>query len=200
MRSQNSETKTTFFLSISLEFGLQLMNSNCSHVWRNCRLIPHCLFVVLHGDVHSVHPVRHAVVCLGSLLLEGSAEDPVLDSRGHIPGDGGEGCLLRRIRKHQYCWLCLWVSTLHLSKKCLITCFMWDSNCYVSACVAFSSRPADLCRAGLCPQENFGSIARHHRQPWLWHRKVCQQFCCLSNENYCAIKIRRWTLFHVSFP
>lgn len=57
-------------------------------------LIPHCLFVVLHGDVHSVHPVRPALVHLGSMLLEGSTEDTVLDSRCHIPGDGGDGCFL----------------------------------------------------------------------------------------------------------
>lgn len=56
-----------------------------------------CLFAVLHDDVRSVHPVRSAVVYVGSLLLERSAEDPVLDRRGHFPGDGGEGGLLRRI-------------------------------------------------------------------------------------------------------
>lgn len=57
-------------------------------------LTPHCLFVVLHGDVHSVHLLRPAVVYLGSVLLEGSAEDPVLDSGGHIPRHGGKSCLL----------------------------------------------------------------------------------------------------------
>lgn len=57
-------------------------------------LIPLCLCAVLHGDVHRVHPVRSALVHLGSVLLEGSPEDPVLDSWGHIPGHGGDGCLL----------------------------------------------------------------------------------------------------------
>lgn len=54
-------------------------------------------FVVLHGHVCGVHPLRPAVVPLGGLLLEGSAEDPVLDSRGHLPGDGGDGGVLCRI-------------------------------------------------------------------------------------------------------
>lgn len=53
------------------------------------------MFAVLHGDVHSVHLVRATVVYLGSVLLEGPAEDPVLDSRSHFPRHGGEGCLLR---------------------------------------------------------------------------------------------------------
>lgn len=52
------------------------------------------LFLVLHGDVHTVHPVCLAVVSLGSLLLEGPAQDPVLDSRGHIPRNGREGSIL----------------------------------------------------------------------------------------------------------
>lgn len=55
------------------------------------------LFTVLYGDVHSVHPVRPALVYLVCVLLEGSAEDPVLDSRGDFPGDGGDGRLLCRI-------------------------------------------------------------------------------------------------------
>lgn len=57
-----------------------------------------------------------------------------------------------------------------------LTFFMWDSEMsgYFPAPVAFSSGPVDLCRAGLCTQEDSGSIARHHRQPWLWHCKVCQ--------------------------
>lgn len=59
------------------------------------RLIPDCLFAVLHDDVHSVHPVRSAVVYLGSVLLEGPAADTVLDRWGHFPRDGGEGCILR---------------------------------------------------------------------------------------------------------
>lgn len=46
------------------------------------------VFSVLYGDVHHVHLVWTAVVRLGCVLLERSAEDPVLDSRGHIPGDG----------------------------------------------------------------------------------------------------------------
>lgn len=74
------------------------------------------LFIVLYGDVRRVHPVRPTLVYLVSVLLEGSAEDPVLDSRGDFPGDGGDGCLLCWIRKHQCCWLCLWVSdSEHLS-------------------------------------------------------------------------------------
>lgn len=76
-------------------------------------LIPHCVFVVLHDHVRGVHLVRPAVVYLGGLLLEGSSEDPVLDCRGHIPGDGGEGCLLRRIWKHQHFRRCVWDSTRH---------------------------------------------------------------------------------------
>lgn len=56
-----------------------------------------CLFVVLHGDVHSVHPVRPALVYLVCVLLEGSAADPVLDSGGDFPGDGGDGRLLCRV-------------------------------------------------------------------------------------------------------
>lgn len=81
--------------------GIQSFNVHCqthcrpTALIRDYRVTPHCVFVVLHGDVHSVHPVRLAVVYLGSVLLEGSAEDPVLDSRSHFPRDGGEGCLLR---------------------------------------------------------------------------------------------------------
>lgn len=41
------------------------------------------------------------------------------------------------------------------------------------AAVAFSSGPAHLCGAGLRPKEDFGSIAGHNRQPWLWHCQVC---------------------------
>lgn len=67
-----------------------------------------CLFAVLHGDVHRVHPVWPALVYLVCLLLEGSAADPVLDSRGDFPGHGGDGRLLRRIWKHQCRWLSLW--------------------------------------------------------------------------------------------
>ena len=53
--------------------------------------------VVLLGDVRAVHPLCHAVVHVGGLLLEGSSEDTVLDRGGHLPGHGGEGGLLRRI-------------------------------------------------------------------------------------------------------
>lgn len=47
--------------------------------------------------MRSVHPVRPALVYLVFVLLEGSAEDPVLDSRGDFPGDGGDGRLLCRV-------------------------------------------------------------------------------------------------------
>lgn len=52
------------------------------------------MFTVLYGDVRGVHPLRPAVVSLGCVLLEGSAEDPVLDSGGDFPGHGGDGRLL----------------------------------------------------------------------------------------------------------
>lgn len=58
----------------------------------------------------------------------------------------------------------------------IVRCFVFECIFYiVTVTVAFSSRLVDLCRAGLCHQEDFGSIARHHRQPGLWHCEVCQR-------------------------
>lgn len=51
--------------------------------------------------------------------------------------------------------------------------YLGDSMIFFPS-VAFSSRLVDLCRASLCPEKDFGSIACHNRQPWLWHCKVCQ--------------------------
>lgn len=46
--------------------------------------------------------------------------------------------------------------------------------CFFPPPPAFSSRVVDLCWVGLCSQEDFGTIACHHCQPWLRHCEVCQ--------------------------
>lgn len=146
------------------------MKTKCFHMCRVYSLIPCCVFVVLHGDVRGVHPVRPAVVYLGSVLLERSAEDPVLDSWGHFPRDGGEGRLLCWIWKHQHLRLCLWVS-VGLLQNNIFTFYVWESKLvmFQTYFVYFSSGTFGLCGVNLCPQEDFGSIACHHRQPRLWH-------------------------------
>lgn len=153
-----------------------LVHSWCRQMTPMCayRVTPHCVFVVLHGDVRRVHPVRLAVVYLGSVLLEGSAEDPVLDRGSHFARDGGEGCLLRWVWEHQCCRLCLWVSTNHHEIFLAFSCDVWPLNGLFPLAVGFSSKSVDLCWAGLCPQKDFGSIAGHHRQSRLWHCEVCQ--------------------------
>lgn len=56
-----------------------------------------CMFLspVLHGDVYCVCAAGGAVAGSVGMLLEGSAQDPVLDRRSHLPGHVGESCLLR---------------------------------------------------------------------------------------------------------
>lgn len=110
-----------------------------------CRLIPLCPCAVLHGDVHRVHPVRSALVHLGSVLLEGPAEDPVLDRRRHIPGHGGDGRLLCWIWKHKRRRLCLQVTTHHLS-NCLCVSFYVRSRRFIWI---FSSLPLSPSAPGL---------------------------------------------------
>lgn len=56
---------------------------------------------VLHGDVHRVRAAGGVVVGSVGVLLEGSAQDPVLDRRSHLPGNVGESRLLRRVPEHQ---------------------------------------------------------------------------------------------------
>lgn len=55
---------------------------------------------VLHGHVHRVCAVRGSLALVVRLLLEGSAEDPVLDRRGHHPRHAGKGRVLLGIPEH----------------------------------------------------------------------------------------------------
>lgn len=63
------------------------------------KLDQRCIFFVilppvLHGDVHHLCSDGGALVSPVCMLLEGSAQDPVLDRRSHFPWHVGESSLL----------------------------------------------------------------------------------------------------------
>lgn len=68
---------------------------------------------VLHGDVHHLRVTGCSVAGSVGPVLEGPAQDPVLDWWSYLPGNVGESCLLCRIPEHQIWWAVRWVSVTH---------------------------------------------------------------------------------------